>query len=153
MKYEVVTKRDGAWWAIEVVHGLPKDRVVHTQARRLNDVETMARDAIGLLLDVPVDSFEVAITYVLPQSMQDQVNLFARAEALDIAARAESGAARSRAAAGLVADGLTLREAADILGVSFQRVKQLVDRVDRVDRGTDRTLADPVQLLTERLSA
>jgi DNA-directed RNA polymerase specialized sigma24 family protein len=150
VKYEVVTKRDGAWWAIEVVNGLPKDRVVLTQARRLNDVETMARDAIGLLLDVPVDSFEVTITYVLPQSMQDQVNLFARAEALDIAARAESGAARSRAAAGLVADGLTLREAADILGVSFQRVKQLVDRVDRA---TDRTLADPVQLLTERLSA
>jgi len=35
---------------------------VFTQARRLDRVEFMARDAIALLLDVPPDSFDVTVT-------------------------------------------------------------------------------------------
>jgi hypothetical protein len=143
--YEVVAMPDGAWWSIEVTKGLPKGRVVFTQARRVNDIDAMTRDAIALLLQVPPGSFELLIRYQLPASMQVHVELFARAEELDTVARAESADARSRAAAGLVAAGLTLRETGDLLGVSHQRVKQLVDRAP------DHNPVDPVRRVTERL--
>ena len=143
--YHVVTERDGAWWAIEVVSGLPKNRVVFTQARRLNDVEPMVRDAIALLLQVEPDSFDISVEHRLPEPLQGHVNLFTRAEQLDIAVSAESADARSRAAAGLVAAGLTLRETGDLLGISHQRVKQLVDRAP------DHTIIDPLTLVTQRL--
>ncbi len=143
--YNVVAERDGAWWAIEVTRGLPKNRVVFTQARRINDIEAMARDAIALLLQVAPDSFDVAIQHRLPTGLQEHLDLYTRAEELDTVVRAESADARSRAAAGLVAAGLTLRETGNLLGVSFQRVKQLVDRAP------DHLPVDPLQRVNERL--
>jgi hypothetical protein len=144
--YEVVAVPDGRWWSIEVTGGLPKNRIVFTQARRINDIDAVTRDAIALLLEVPPDSFELAIAYRLPEALQALVDLFARADALDTVARTESADARSRAAAGLTAtEGLTYREAADLLGISHQRIKQLVDRAP------DHTLIDPVQRVADRL--
>jgi DNA-directed RNA polymerase specialized sigma24 family protein len=144
--YEVLAVPDGRWWSIEVTRGLAKDQAVFTQARRINDIDAVTRDAIALLLQVPADSFELAITHQLPEELQVLVDLFARADALDNIARSESADARSRAAAGLtVTGGLTYREAADLLGISHQRIKQLVDRAP------DHTLVDPVQRVAERL--
>jgi hypothetical protein len=143
--YDVVAERDGAWWAIEVIRGLPKNRVVFTQARRINDIDATARDAIALLLNVAPNSFDVVIEHRLPSGLQEHVDLYARAEELDIVVRSESADARSRAAAGLVAAGLTLRETGKLLGVSFQRVKQLVDRAP------DHMTIDPLRRVNERL--
>jgi hypothetical protein len=142
----VVAQPDGAWWAIDVVKGLPKNRVVHTQARRINEVGTMVRDAVSLLLDVDPDSFDVAIEYRLPTTLQKSVDLFTKAEELDRVVRSETAIARSRAAAGLVAAGLTFREAGDLLGVSFQRVKQLVDRAP------DASNLDPLREVTRHVN-
>lgn len=144
--YNIVAQRDGAWWAIEVTNGLPANRVVFTQARRINDIDAMARDAIALLLEVAPDSFDVVIEHRLPAGLQEHIDLFARAEELDTVVRSESADARSRAAAGLVAAGLTLRETGNLLGVSFQRVKQLVDRAP------DHTPIDPLRRVNERLA-
>ena len=47
-------------WAI-TVSGLPG---VFSQAKRDDQVESMARDAIGLYLDTPRDSFDVVIREV-----------------------------------------------------------------------------------------
>ena len=58
--YSVNFQRSGKWWAISV----PQLRGVFTQARRRDEVEAMARDAIALYLDVPADSFDVAIDEV-----------------------------------------------------------------------------------------
>lgn len=143
--YNIVAERDGAWWAIEVTSGLPKNRVVFTQARRINDIEAMARDAIALLLEVASDSFDVVIEHRLPTGLQEHVDLYSRAEELDAVVRSESADARSRAAAGLVAAGLTLRETGNLLGISFQRVKQLVDRAP------DHLPVDPLRRVNERL--
>jgi hypothetical protein len=145
--YSVVAERDGAWWAIEVTIGLPKNRVVFTQARRINDIDAMARDAIALLLEVAPDSFDLAIQHRLPTGLQQHLDLYSRAEELDTVVRSESADARSRAAAGLVAAGLTFREAGNLLGVSFQRVKQLVDRAP------DHTAIDPLRRVNERLAS
>jgi predicted RNase H-like HicB family nuclease len=58
--YTVNAERTGRWWAITVSE-LPG---VFSQARRLDEVETMARDAIGLYLEAPKDTFDVAVQQV-----------------------------------------------------------------------------------------
>jgi len=55
--YTATAQRDGSWWAIRVVE-LPG---VFSQARRLDRVEYMARDAISLLLEVDPGSFDVVV--------------------------------------------------------------------------------------------
>jgi predicted RNase H-like HicB family nuclease len=61
--YEVYIERSGSWWAISV----PELRGVFSQARRRTDVARMARDAIALYLDVPLDSFEIAVREVVDE--------------------------------------------------------------------------------------
>jgi hypothetical protein len=56
--YEAVAERDerdGRWWLVRV------PGVGITQARRLSEVEPMARDLIATVLDVAADSFEVRV--------------------------------------------------------------------------------------------
>jgi len=67
--YTARCQRSGEWWAISV----PELRGVHTQARRLEKAEAMARDAIALFLDVPSDAFDVRIEPVLPRDLQGKV--------------------------------------------------------------------------------
>ena len=55
--YIATARRSGDWWAIEV----PGVQGVHSQAKRLDQVESMAREAIALMLDVPEDSFDVIL--------------------------------------------------------------------------------------------
>ena len=122
--YKITVEREPGFWIIRVQH---IDAVV-TQARRMADVRQNAREAIAVWLDVPVSEVEVTVNYVMPPVVQrtiDEVRQL-RADAnerLDRAAEAAREAARR-----LTKDlGLTLREAAEILGVSFQRVAQLVE--------------------------
>lgn len=55
--YTARAVRRGRWWAIEV----PEIPGVFSQARRIDLVEPMAREAIALMLEVPEDSFDVAV--------------------------------------------------------------------------------------------
>jgi predicted RNase H-like HicB family nuclease len=57
MEYAVEAVRVGKWWAISV----PDLPGVLSQARRRDEVERMARDAIALYLDVPPTSFRVTV--------------------------------------------------------------------------------------------
>jgi predicted RNase H-like HicB family nuclease len=68
--YEVNAERTDAWWAI-TVSGLPE---VFSQARRLDQVEGMAREAIALYLDASPDSFDVTVRQV-PEAANQQVEL------------------------------------------------------------------------------
>jgi predicted RNase H-like HicB family nuclease len=47
---------------------VPEIKGLHSQARRLDQVEDMARDAIALMLDVPAESFAVEVRPELPRS-------------------------------------------------------------------------------------
>lgn len=55
--YTATADREGRWWNIQVpeVGG-------HTQARRLADIQTMARELIAVTLDVPLSAVAVTIT-------------------------------------------------------------------------------------------
>jgi hypothetical protein len=124
--YTVTCERAGDWWMLQ---STPEpDHHLVTQVRRLSQAAGMARDAIALLLDVPSDSFDVEVDVRLPSSMRQ---LLDRAiELRQEAAQASEAAAQAmtEAARALLRGGLTMREAGQVLGLSHQRVLQLVHR-------------------------
>lgn len=120
--YTATARRDGKWWFIEVteVDG------AFTQVKRLDHAEAMAREVVALLLNVPEESFDITVA----PDLGDEANLLlqrvAEARAALARAEAQSKAATRQAATTLTHDfGLTVRDAGDLLGVSFQRVAQL----------------------------
>jgi predicted RNase H-like HicB family nuclease len=121
--YTALCERSSDWWAVTV----PEVRGIHTQAKRLDSVEAMVREAIGLMLDVPEDSFEVNVHWhLLPEADEAVVRLGKARKEVEDARRAFNDAG-VRAALVLVRDmGLTVRDAGRILGVSHQRVDQLI---------------------------
>lgn len=126
--------RSGGWWAISV----PEVPGVHTQARRLEQAEVMAREAIALVLDVPEDAFDVVLAPELPPELERAVAAMGRqkqeaAEAQRAATEASAATARA-----LVDAGLTVRDAGRVLGLSYQRVAQLVGRGSHAGRGRGR---------------
>ncbi|SBT51113.1 type II toxin-antitoxin system HicB family antitoxin [Micromonospora auratinigra] len=57
MTYTASCVRSDGWWAISV----PEVEGVFSQARRLDQVEAMAREAIALMLDVDPQSFDITV--------------------------------------------------------------------------------------------
>ncbi|RSX50772.1 type II toxin-antitoxin system HicB family antitoxin [Bifidobacterium callimiconis] len=113
-----ICTRSGGWWAVEV----PEIPGLFTQARRLDQVEDMVRDA-AKLLDSPVD--EVNIEPELDADTSRMVEeLFAKRDAARKAQEEASRLARSTVNA-LRNEGLTVRDVAIVTGVSPQRVSAL----------------------------
>ncbi len=120
--YQATAHRSGNWWAL-TVDGLPG---VHSQVRSLRQAETVIKEAIGLVLDVDSDAVTVVVTPELPKAVRLKV-IKSRAKVTALQHIQEETAALSRdAARALIDEGLSQRDAAEILGVSFQRVSQLV---------------------------
>jgi predicted RNase H-like HicB family nuclease len=121
--YMVRAVRSGRWWSIEV----PELRGVHSQSRRLDQVEFMAREAISLILNVAGDSFDLVVE-------TDLDSLGAVREAIDVALRERERASAAQDAASSAmrhavsevrASGYTSRDAGLLLGVSNQRISQI----------------------------
>lgn len=122
--YTAKAVRSGDWWAV-TVEGV---RGLHTQARRLDQVEEMARDALALMLDVDRQAFDVVVRPQLSSVEQGVLAHLAVAQKQLRDAQTAAAEGMVAAAAELVrGQGLTLRDAGSILGVSFQRVGQLVN--------------------------
>lgn len=120
--YTVEVRRSGRWWAIEV----PELRGVFSQARRLADVEPMARDAIAAVLDVPPRSFRVQVRPVLGERLEGLVRDARESRAAAQEAQVEALDRSARAFRSLQKAGIPLRDAGELLGVSHQRAAQLV---------------------------
>jgi len=139
--YEVTARRDGRWWLVEV----PELDTVG-QARNAAEVEEVAREVIGLWLDVEPDTFDVAVTIEIPENAREAWEESKKREAV---ARTEIEAAATlarEAVATLRADGLTYRDAGAVLGLSAQRVQQLAaseataSRAESINPGAEITI-------------
>jgi hypothetical protein len=121
-RYTVTARRIGSWWALDV-EGLPG---VHTQVRRIDQADEMTRDAIAGVLDISPDSFEIIVAPEVPATVRTMVDEATKARSQ--AAQAQDAAAQLTrdAARRLVDEGLTVRDAGVLLGVSHQRIAQLV---------------------------
>lgn len=120
--YTAVCDRSGSWWAITV----SELRGVHSQVRRLDQAEAMVREAIALFLEVPEDSFEVVVEPRLPGGSDKAVDELRRRKGQADVAQQAAREAAVEAAEALVGEGLTVRDAGRVLGVSYQRVAQLL---------------------------
>jgi hypothetical protein len=119
--YNVHVYKDGKWWMVEIpeIDGL-------TQARHLREADDMARDYIAATLDIPEDSFTLAMSIEVGAEAQRHIDAAKRLrKEADEAAQRASEESRT-AARCLAAAGLPLRDVSVVLGVSYQRVHQLV---------------------------
>jgi DNA-directed RNA polymerase specialized sigma24 family protein len=124
MRVTATATRTGQWWAIEVsdvAGGL------HTQARRLDQVVSAVIDAVALVADVSPDAIEVDVIPMLPEAEADLIES-ARTASQEAARAAERASRLSRQAVEqLRSEGLTVRDVGGLLGVSPQRVSQLLN--------------------------
>lgn len=119
--YRVTARRVGEWWALEV----PDLPGVFSQAKRLDQADESAREAIAVMLDVEPEDVVVEIEPVLPKEAKDVVAAAKLAQEEARKAVERERAAMQHAAAVLTKQ-LSQRDASRFLGVSFQRVHQLL---------------------------
>ena len=121
--YKVMVERDGRFWLIQVpeVNGA-------TQARKVSEVEVMARDYISIMIgDVPPDSFDLAVEWLLPSGAAEHMARAAKLREVARRANAESAAESRLGARALQAAGLSIKDIGAVMGLSFQRARQLVN--------------------------
>ncbi|KZS62557.1 hypothetical protein A4G28_08280 [Mycobacterium ostraviense] len=139
--YTAIASRGEKYWLVRVLGlGAYPDEGLPTQARTLSDVEPWAHDLIATYLDIPADSFDVEVKVELPDSVRYHLDLAAklRKEAAD--AQAAAAQEYRRAALELKNTGLTVRDIGAALGVSHQRVHQLVSDHQTAESGTQVTM-------------
>ena len=125
--YRVTATRDGDWWSL--VADDVQGREVASQSRRLDQAEPAIREAIALVLDVDGEAFDVDISPDLRHVDVSEETL----EALQLRqALAELSDQAHRRTPAAVADlrraGLTVRDVAQLLGLTPSRVSQIERR-------------------------
>ena len=120
--YTVRARRVGSWWALDV-EGV---RGVRTQVKRLDQAEGMVRDALSGVLDRPPGSFAVEVVPEAPRAVRDAVAKAARARSHAALAQEDALQLTREAVRRMVDEGLTVRDAGRLLGISHQRVTQLL---------------------------
>ncbi len=122
-KYRVVLDRDesGAWIA-----RVPSIPGCHTYGRTLEQARRRIREALGLWVD-DADSADLVEVVRLPAPVREALKRSRNSRRLAERQRAKAQASTNEAARLLVEDlRLGVRDAAELLGLSHQRVQQLV---------------------------
>ncbi|HEX9645334.1 MAG TPA: type II toxin-antitoxin system HicB family antitoxin [Acidimicrobiia bacterium] len=122
-RYRVEAMRSGDWWAITV----PQLPGVFSQAKRIDQIAERAREAIALMLDVDEDEVGDIELHVTPPAAAKELldALRAVSVAADEAAT-EAARLRRQVAEALRDEGLPMRDVGEFIGVSHQRVSQLL---------------------------
>lgn len=124
--YKVVyeLEPDGSAWNVSV----PDLPGVFTWAASIRKAREHAREAIALWLDVDESAVDIEEEeYVVPARLRKALERARRArERSDSAQQEATAAARDAARILTESAGLTLRDAGEVLGVSYQRVDQLL---------------------------
>jgi predicted RNase H-like HicB family nuclease len=137
--YVAEARRSGRWWAIEV----PEVRGAFSQARRLADVEPMARDAIAEVLDVPIGQVQVEVRPVLDEQLANTVRQAKEARITAQEAQLDAAWLSSEALRALERAEIPLRDAGELLGMSHQRAAQIANTDRRVaDRHRRKSIAE-----------
>ena len=98
-----------------------------SQARRLDQVEDRAREALALLLDIPESEVgKLDVQVILPASAEAILEELTAAQAVADEAVSDTARIRPADAQALRGEGLTLRDIGHLLGVSDQRVHQML---------------------------
>jgi hypothetical protein len=125
--YRVTASRDGKFWMLEIT-GPGLKRSGATQVRRLDQIEAMVRDWLVTRFDLLDEStVEIILEPVLPAEERSVVDAaLSKRQAAEEAQR-EAVAATTAAARELTKHDLTTRDIGALLGISHQRVSQMVN--------------------------
>jgi predicted RNase H-like HicB family nuclease len=121
--YRVEVVRSGAWWAITV----PALDGVFSQTKRLDQIEDAAREAISLMLEIEESNVGTLDVIVTPPP--GVAELLETLEASGVAADEATRTAvdtRRETVEMLRADGFPLRDIGALIGLSHQRVSQIL---------------------------
>lgn len=121
--YTAIVERSAPGWAIYIPE---VDR--HTWAVNLREIEDMARDLVQVMTDQPLDSIHLAIQ--LPDELAHAIDQMRKVRLQADDADAAAREAQRSAAAALRAAGAPLRDIAAMLGVTYQRVHQVLADAD-----------------------
>ena len=117
---------EDGWWVVTV----PELPGCHTQARSIAQGERRIREALAAVLDD--DKAAAAATFTqdirAPRELARVAAALVKARAKQAAADRETLRLTDAAVALIDESGLSVRDAARVLGVSFQRVQQLMTR-------------------------
>lgn len=116
--YRATVVREGNWWVISV------DGVGVTQARRLAEVEDQAVGLVEAMVGEADASVDVALP--IPADLRAQVDEARQQTAAAARAQREAAALARSTVLKLVDAGMPQADVATVLGVSRQRVTQLV---------------------------
>jgi hypothetical protein len=87
----------------------------------------MARDAIAAFLDTNAGAFGITVTVKLPAELErDVASIVELRSTIDRTEREYADKTRQLARRLVKQEGMTIREAGHLLGLSYQRVGQLV---------------------------
>ncbi|MDF7664252.1 hypothetical protein PT282_06210 [Bifidobacterium sp. ESL0763] len=119
--YHVIVQPDERCWFITIPS---LGEVGFTQARTLDEVDTMARD----LIEIVTGDYDFALEQEMRFPEEVEAHLEAMQRYREQSKEANAAAAREsrQAARGLRQIGLTLRQIGQALGISYQRAGQLV---------------------------
>lgn len=124
--YRVTVEREDQVWTA-LVEGLPSRVFGATDTDRFGDLEEMVRDLVATLLDADPSSFDLTWRYVQNGvEYTEAIDAALRASAALNEAEAAHEKARGAAVDTMVRAGLSQRAIGDALGLSYQRVGQLV---------------------------
>jgi predicted RNase H-like HicB family nuclease len=121
-RYTAIFERDesGAW-----VARIPAIRGCHTHGRTLDQTRSRLREALGLWIDRPEQAV-IDEQIRLPAGLKVAVQRSRRTRERSERERENAQEQTRLAAEALVDEGVSLRDAGELLGLSHQRVQQLV---------------------------
>lgn len=124
--YRVTVTRDDGLWAAVVDAGLPPGVIGATDVEHFRDLDAAVRDLIAGLTDTKTSAFRVEWHYLQNGSEYGPVieELKYWSHEVD-AAVGNRDRMRKAAITSMRNAGLSLRDIADVLGISHQRVHQL----------------------------
>jgi hypothetical protein len=123
-EYKIEVERDGRWWMIHV----PEiDQL--TQARRIGEIEDMARSLIAISTDQPIGEITVHIASICVNGVDvlEGAAHVTRLRNLAVEVEQEAVAMAGDFAARLTKEDVPVRDIAALIHVSPQRVSQLAN--------------------------
>lgn len=122
-EYNATVTHSNPGWSIYVPE---LDR--HTYAAHLREIEPMARDLVQVMTDCPIEDITIAVH--LPADLAEAIAAMRDAREAVTAAENAAREKQQAAATALRKAGAPLRDIAAALGVSHQRVHQILEGAD-----------------------
>lgn len=119
MRITVTAERGNGVWVLE------SDNGAVSQVRSLAQAADEMREAVAYLAGVTEDDIEIDVVPILPTQFTEAQQRAERLRTESARLQHEAAQASHEAARTLVGAGLSMRDAAIVMGVSHQRIAQL----------------------------